>query len=551
MVSVRGRGRCGWVVGGMLAAVLAAGGPAAAQSSVGAGPSEKSAAVRSYLGPRHGVTPVATPTRFEGQSKLAFHDGAWWALMVDEAAGGMRLFELTVDHTWRPASPLLTTTVVEGGDVLLADGVLHVLTPMADGLQYSVAEYSATERTWSPSVPVPALPRTGSEATMAMDSAGRLWAAMASRGGLLVAVSSDGATWSEPFTPPVEGTDLAPSETAGIVAFAGSIGVLWSDQARGRWWFAVHPDAAEPTEGWTVETPLVGPGMADDHLSVKALDDTVVAVVKTSMQDMPGRPVDQPHVVALVRSDGRWRGGVVWTVAARTNAPTVLLSHTGEEMLVVAHAPSEGGNIYLKRGALADLVFETGRGNLLASGSAALSDPTSSKQPVDPATGLVVLLSGRDGSYRHAEMSLASGVQASEPDHEAPSAPSRPTALRQSDGSVHLLWEAVRDGDTWVPAADGRTAAAYEVIRDGDVLATVNVTRFVDDRAEAGAHEYAVVAMDAAGNRSGPSAPVTVVAESATGEVLPVPGWLAGLAAVVAVALVGGLVLRRSRYGYL
>src|SRR5437868_658409 len=43
---------------------------------------------------------VASPTQDKPQSKLWYHDGSWWALMVTNS-GPVDIHELMPDHTWR------------------------------------------------------------------------------------------------------------------------------------------------------------------------------------------------------------------------------------------------------------------------------------------------------------------------------------------------------------------------------------------------------------------------------------------------------------------
>ncbi|MBA3464633.1 MAG: hypothetical protein H0T46_32170, partial [Deltaproteobacteria bacterium] len=57
--------------------------------------------LRSYVGASFGDSLDVMPTRYEHQSKLWFHDEAWWALMFDSTDSSARIFELSPDHTWR------------------------------------------------------------------------------------------------------------------------------------------------------------------------------------------------------------------------------------------------------------------------------------------------------------------------------------------------------------------------------------------------------------------------------------------------------------------
>ena len=86
------------------------------------------------------------------------------------------------------------------------------------------------------------------------------------------------------------------------------------------------------------------------------------------------------------------------------------------------------------------------------------------------------------------------------PDTTAPTVPSGVRAAVATSG-VNLEWDAASD-DTGV--------TGYEVTRDGTVLGTTGATSFADGLAGPGVHVYTVAAIDAAGNRSGASAPALV-----------------------------------------
>lgn len=104
---------------------------------------------------------------------------------------------------------------------------------------------------------------------------------------------TDGSTWAEPFmiAPTGAGRDR---EISAVTAFDESIGILWSDQGTGAFRFAAHRDGA-PAEEWTEEMAYAGPALADDHISIKAIEgnlsDTVVAAVQTSLDDLGASPM--------------------------------------------------------------------------------------------------------------------------------------------------------------------------------------------------------------------------------------------------------------------
>lgn len=90
------------------------------------------------------------------------------------------------------------------------------------------------------------------------------------------------------------------------------------------------------------------------------------------------------------------------------------------------------------------------------------------------------------------------------PDVDAPSRPDRLSAVLSGNAAADLRWS---------PSADDVAVKAYEVLRGGAVVATTAGTTFrADGLAPARSHCYAVRAVDAAGNRSEPSAPACLTA---------------------------------------
>src|SRR3954469_25205136 len=60
---------------------------------------------------------VASPTQDKPQSKLWYHDGSWWALMVTNA-GPVDIHELMANHTWRDTGTVVDARSTSTGDAL-------------------------------------------------------------------------------------------------------------------------------------------------------------------------------------------------------------------------------------------------------------------------------------------------------------------------------------------------------------------------------------------------------------------------------------------------
>jgi hypothetical protein len=519
------------------------------------------AAARTYLGPAYTPEYPKSATSPENQTKLWFHAGAWWAILLEPTGRTVRVHELMPDHSWRPTSAVVNTDVGDIGDALPDGDVVHVATRTADeALRYVRLSFDPAARDWRADPPRLITTR-GSlvPATLAKDTTGRLWAAYASLTDVLVTYSDDGgATWASLESIARTGTGQNP-EAAALVAYDDRIGLLWSDQSTGNFEFASHRDGDGPT-AWARETALPGPNAADDHISLTRIPgepaDSLVAAVGTSRDEVAG-PADAPLIEVLVRSpEGQWSRSTVGTVSDDMYDPVVAVDESTRSLHVFM---SLYGQIVGKTASLDDLRFEPGQGRLIVNGAdvdeddgpeAGLVDPAIGQEPVDENTGLVVLASDRlDRDYRHAELPIGSGIPpADAADRTPPEAPATLQASALSPTEVSLSWSAATDGDRWWPAADGAPVREYVVSRDGTEIGTVPSTSFVDEDARSGVEAadaasltYDVQAVDASGNRS-EVARVEVQLPARSESALPL---YAGVGLLLLAALATGVAIRR------
>jgi fibronectin type 3 domain-containing protein len=128
-------------------------------------------------------------------------------------------------------------------------------------------------------------------------------------------------------------------------------------------------------------------------------------------------------------------------------------------------------------------------------------------------------------TYRYMVVAVDAAGNQSEPSAEVtvpvedvtpPSEPEGLTAVQVGTG-VELEWEA---------SSDDAGVTSYRILRDGSKIASVAGTGHVDASASVGPHRYVVVAMDAAGNASGPSAEVALTVQDVTPPSAP-PGLTA------------------------
>lgn len=178
---------------------------------------------------------------------------------------------------------------------------------------------------------------------------------------------------------------------------------------------------------------LHGKLMSDDHINLKTLQSDasgrVFAAVKTSLND-GNAPSTSAQIDLLVfkPATGSWTSTVFGTIADCHTRPLVLLDEANQVVHMFATAPTGSGcpysgapgTIYEKTAPMSNPVFPAGRGTpVIQDGtSAALNNATSTKQPVNASTGLVVL-AGNDSTHRYWHMDEAL---------PGPAAPTAPTA---------------------------------------------------------------------------------------------------------------------------
>jgi hypothetical protein len=476
---------------------------------------------RTYEGPSYSAAYPEPPTQGENQSKLWFHADAWWALLVEPTGRSLRVFELMPDHTWRPTSAVVNTDVGDVGDALRDGDTVHVLTRGGDSsLYYRRLTFDAAARDYrvAPAVLVTTR-KSSTPATITRDAAGVLWVGYANATNVLVTSSEDGGqSWGRVVSLSTQGTAGTP-EAGALVAYDDRIGMLWSDQATSSFRFASHRAGDDPAL-WSQEVAVSGLAEADNHISLArvpgAAGDTLVAVVKTGAGDALGDAA-AGRIQFLVRAPGgAWSAVPVSEVDDRLDDPVVQVDLATRTVHVFA---THDLSIVRKSASLDDIRFAPGMGEIFVNGAGhQLSDPTTSKEPVDARSGLVVLASDSHSfTYRHAEMALIPSTPVPDPADTTP--PTSPSVLRAqvlSPDSIALSWEPAHDGNRWAPTTTGVPVAGYVVSRNGVEVATVTSTVLEDTvrtargGTDAMSVEYSVTAVDTSGNRS---APTTLVVE--------------------------------------
>src|SRR4051794_2155228 len=347
---------------------------------------------------------TAGPSADKPQSKLWYTDGSWWALMVSSTNNTIHVFELQANHTWRDTGTQVDSRANSTGDALwdAATGKLYVASRASgSAARLERLSYNGATRTYTMDAGFPVNINTaGSESiSIAKDSTGKLWATFTRGSQIFVThTTTSDSTWVTPFTPPVSDVAIDPDDISSIVTMRGKIGVMWSDQQSQSFCFVTHTDGAPDTaSGWgALETPLAGTRMADDHINIKNVvsdtDGRLFAAVKTSLGDDPSDPSGGALIALVVRSDaGVWTRYTFSTVADDETRPMVLLDETNRQIYVFATWPVGGGAIYYKTSSMDNISFAPGRGTKFVSWTnARIDDATSTKQPVNAQSGIVV-----------------------------------------------------------------------------------------------------------------------------------------------------------------
>ena len=390
------------------------------------------------------------PTSDKPESKLWWNDGIWWADMFERTSGHWHIFRLDRStETWvdtgtqiDPRPGTLADALWDGTHLYVASHVVTISTdtqtvpslPASPAYLYRFS-YSPSDGSYTLDPGFPATITTWSSESMTVDkdSTGVLWATWTQVSGSTSAVyvnsSTPGndATWGTPFVLPVGSVaHPSPDDISALVSYKNSyVGVLWSNQLTGSFYWAVHRDG-DPATSWQESVALQGSNAADDHINLKTLQSDaagrVYAAVKTSA-DLTG-----PDSAALIDllvfkpGTGEWAQYTFGTVADCHTRPLVVLDSDHQMVHMFATAPAAGddclytgvpGSIYEKTAPMDNPVFPTGPGTPVIQdpSSPSINDATSTKQQVTSATGIVVLASnGATNHYWFMDESLGGTV---------------------------------------------------------------------------------------------------------------------------------------------
>ena len=354
--------------------------------------------------------PEFAATRDKAQSKLWFHDGAWWATMINPYYGEVHIFELR-DGVWADTGTFVDGRANSNADVVWTGSMLYVASRTSTG-ELLLQRYTyGPGRAWTAVDPSAQRIASGGgqSLTIAVDSQDRVWATWVIQGRVWIASTDPGGTgWGTPVNP-AGGDGAHDDDAAAITEIDGGIGVLWSNQETESFQWVSRQDS-DPVDQWAeTETVVQGVNVADGHINF-ALSPTgeLFAAVKTSLGD-DGEPLDSPLIEVLRRDlDGQWSKSTAATVSNQTTRAQLVVTADGQNLVLVATSPQPGGALYYKISRTDKVQFAPGKGTLLAAWEGAtLNDATTTAAPIDPAVPLVILASDSTvGRYYHAELRL-------------------------------------------------------------------------------------------------------------------------------------------------
>jgi Ca2+-binding RTX toxin-like protein len=375
-----------------------------------------------FQGPAYTAGTGGSPTGWKPESKLWWNDGFWWASVFDRDSDAYHIYRLRHrTQRWVDTGVTIDTRDSTRQDVLWTGDKLFIAShkfqapatfsasPTADdAMRLQRFSYNAATNTYSLDFQTQIDDQRSETLVIDRDSTGRLWATWVQQDGpggayrVFVNTSSDGgATWSGRFALPGAGS-VTFDDISSVIAFGGNkIGVMWGDQGASAMMFAVHADGAANTD-WAIETAMSGPKRAEDHINLKADGaGRVYAAVRTKFS-----AAANPGTMLLVRDavTGTWTSHQVTNASFDHTRPIVLLDARRAYVFEVG-----GGVVYMKSSRLGAIAFSGSAGTpvIRDQSSAAVTNPTSTKQNLNGTTQLIVMASNNSTKrYWHAYRQL-------------------------------------------------------------------------------------------------------------------------------------------------
>ncbi|WP_165821127.1 LamG-like jellyroll fold domain-containing protein [Nocardioides gansuensis] len=369
------------------------------------------------------VDPDLSPTASKPQSKLWFAHGRWWGVLNDPASNDFRIHALdTSTQRWADTGVLVDSRNGSRADTLWDGSNLYVASHLASGSSVSsgvqVTRYSFDNGSWSRDAGFPVTINSGGveAAVIARDSTGKLWVTFTQSNKVQVVVGQPGGlSWGTPFSPTVPGVSVTTDDISSVAAYDGRISVVWSNQIDDSVYAATHLDSSPPATWVGAKKVIAGPNEADDHINIASVAGNAAGklfvAVKTGQDDVSDNASAPLIRLLVLGTDEVWRQYVHSRVRDGLTRPIVLVDNQNSMLRVFAAGPNTGGVIYMKATPMGSISFGDGRGEpfIRLASDKNINNPTSTKQNLTAASGLVVLASDQvTGRYVHNTMSLGS-----------------------------------------------------------------------------------------------------------------------------------------------
>jgi len=380
-----------------------------------------------------GANVLDTPTGEKPESKIWFTDGFWWGSLWSPAANAYTIHKFNLGtQSWTSTGTTIDDRGQSKADALFKNStnklyvVSHIYStipgPASSGQEARLYRYTYTPATdiytLDAGFPVNVNSSVSETLVLDRDTTGQLWITWTESGKVKInRTTTDDLTWGTPFDLPGQGTDIDPDDISSLVAFVGNkIGVMWSNRNDQKAYFAVHLDADADLTWQTPEQALADAvlgNVADDHLNLKmaiSVSDNLYAVAKTRLAAN-----ESPHIFVLQRegTTGVWTKHLVGKVKDGHTRPILAIDDENGKIYVFMMSDVTSDDvIYMKSASFPDPVFHEGTGTpfIQSVTETHISNPSSTKQPLDSNSGLLVIASDQNThDYFHNYLDLSSG----------------------------------------------------------------------------------------------------------------------------------------------
>lgn len=394
-----------------------------------------------YLDFSYGTTTAGDPTGEKPESKLWWNDGFWWGSLYNAATSAYHIYRLNWGtQDWedtgvvlddRPNSKADTFWDTSANKLYVASHVFYVIASKVNqsvnwGRLYRYSYDTATQ-TYSLDTNFPVNVNVDKTETLVLDkdSTGRLWVTYVSRdpngidpldAQVFINRAGTGVSHDKDWGTPFSLGDLFPSahvttdDISSVIAFDNKIGVMWSNQLDGNFYFAYHDDTQPSNVGWTLQVidGALLSFVANDHIhlakdsagDVFATTKTISTTLTTAQTALLSRDVttgifsylplslgssDDTRPIVVVDDSqnkvnifktSRGIGGVICYQDAAIVHPLTNISITPDNCRTTAPLTGPGLKLFI-----ADSTYST------------INNATSTKRNVNNTTGLVVLAS--------------------------------------------------------------------------------------------------------------------------------------------------------------